>query len=242
MVSDGSDRAATARVERPDRLGLLCHDVLHANFLTALLYIVRPDLPVDVLMTLPDLENWVAGAATPASRLVAFCTSVVVPGGVLATLGGPAYNFHPGPPAYPGKFPAAFALYDGASEFGATLHQMVTRVDSGPIVGVTSFPIPAGAGYPWLTARAHQAVLHLFFHAARDLAHSAAPLPTLPVTWSDRRCSQKALDALLHVTPDIEAEELDRRHRIFGQIPGAVVYLTVQGRRFQLVADPPVPA
>src|ERR1700722_13967653 len=54
------------------------------------------------------------------ARLIAFVTADIVPPSVLARLGYGAFNFHPGPPSYPGWAPAHFALYDQAPVFGAT--------------------------------------------------------------------------------------------------------------------------
>ena len=79
----------------------------------------------------------VAAACTAAgagTRLIAFCTSIIVPAAALAALPGPGYNFHPGPPSRPGRYPSVFALYDGDRRFGITVHEMHARVDSGPIV------------------------------------------------------------------------------------------------------------
>src|ERR1700760_1090680 len=76
------------------------------------------------------------------ARLIAFSSPVIVPSLVLAALGYGAYNFHPGSPEYPGWAPAHFALYEGATEFGCTIHRMVERVDAGPIVEVETFDIP----------------------------------------------------------------------------------------------------
>src|SRR6204780_2541154 len=77
------------------------------------------------------------------ARLIAFVTPEIVPQSLLARLGYGAFNFHPGPPGYPGWAPAHFALYDQATEFGVTAHVMVEQVDAGPIVDVALFPIPA---------------------------------------------------------------------------------------------------
>jgi len=219
----------------PDRLGLLCHEMMDANFLTAILSRVRPDLPVDVLYTREDLTAWVA-TVTPATRLVAFCSGVLVPGEVLGALGGPAYNFHPGSPEYPGRFPAALALYDGVTTFGATLHEMAVRVDSGPIVGGLRFVVPPGSDYRWLVAKAHQATLHLFLQVVPALARSSAPLARVPLSWGVRQCSQRALDRACCLPSDITAEDMERRCRSFAQIPGARLYVMLQGRRFDLTA------
>jgi len=110
--------------------------------LTAALLGHNPKLAVHWAASSGDLTRFDADTLA-RTRLVAFATPVIVPSGVLDALGYGAYNFHPGPPAYPGWAPAHFALYEGAAEFGATVHAMATRVDSGPIVEAVHFPIPA---------------------------------------------------------------------------------------------------
>ena len=74
------------------------------------------------------------------ARLIAFVTPEIVSAHVLAKLGYGAINFHPGPPDYPGWAPSHFALYERATEFGATVHVMVEQVDAGPIIDVARFP------------------------------------------------------------------------------------------------------
>jgi methionyl-tRNA formyltransferase len=54
------------------------------------------------------------------ARLIGFATPAIVPQTILTQLGYGAFNFHPGPPAYPGWAPAHFALYNRETEFGAT--------------------------------------------------------------------------------------------------------------------------
>jgi methionyl-tRNA formyltransferase len=68
------------------------------------------------------------------SRLIAFVTTVIVSADILRAVGHGAFNFHPGPPDYPGWAPAHFALYDQAQVFGVTFHAMQALVDSGPIL------------------------------------------------------------------------------------------------------------
>jgi methionyl-tRNA formyltransferase len=78
------------------------------------------------------------------ARLIAFAASAIVPGPILAKLRYGAYNFHPGPPEYPGWRPGLFALEDGSTEFGVTVHAMAEEVDAGPIVQVDRFEITPG--------------------------------------------------------------------------------------------------
>ena len=129
-----------------------------------------------------------------------------------------------------------FAVYDGAPTFGATLHEMIPRVDSGLIVGCLQFPVPPGSNYQWLAAKAHQAALHLFLETVDALACSLAPLPPLSLSWGARQCSLKALEQACCLPNDISAEELERRCGSFGQVLGAKLYVMLSGRRFELAA------
>ena len=102
----------------------------------------NPGLTVMAVETREDLAALSLDQLRRA-RLIAFVTPEIVPASILAQLGYGAFNFHPGPPAYPGWAPSHFALYDQATEFGATAHIMVEQVDAGPILEVSLFPIPA---------------------------------------------------------------------------------------------------
>jgi methionyl-tRNA formyltransferase len=155
-------------------------------------------------------------AMLPRARLIAFSSPVIVPPRVLAALGFGAYNFHPGPPDYPGWAPAHFALYDGATSFGATVHVMAERVDSGPIVDVAAFPVPANIGVMGLEGLAYAHLARMYWKLARRLATEAAPLPAKPLRWGGRKNSRRAYQAICDIPLDISKEELERRIRVFG--------------------------
>jgi len=175
----------------------------------------NPKLSVHWAASTDDLTRFDADALA-RSRLVAFATPVIVPSGMLDALRYGAYNFHPGPPAYPGWAPAHFALYEGAAEFGATVHAMAARVDSGPIVEAVHFPIPADIGVPGLEGLAYAHLARLFWRLAKHLATETDPLPHAALQWGDRTCSRRAYRAICDIPLDISKEELDRRLRVFG--------------------------
>jgi len=132
----------------------------------------------------------------PRARLIAFCTDVLVPPSVLQDLGYGAYNFHPGPPQFPGWQPARFAIHEGATEFGATAHVMVEKVDAGPIVGVEVFPVPHGLSVTRLEELSYLALAELFRRLAPALAMQAEPLAALPIRWSGQKCTRARYAAL----------------------------------------------
>lgn len=160
---------------------------------------------------------WVAALPDDLSgaRLVTFLHPEIVPAEVLGRLGFGGYNIHPGPPDYPGRWPAAFALYDGAERFGATLHEMAPRVDSGKICDVEDFAVPGDCDLPRLEELAYGASLRLFFRWAESLVSPLHP-PRLPLPWGTRRCTRHAFDELCRIPPDADEAERARRKRACG--------------------------
>jgi len=150
------------------------------------------------------------------ARLIAFVTPEIVSSSVLAKLGYGAINFHPGPPDYPGWAPSHFALYERATEFGATVHVMIERVDAGPIIDVARFRIPSGISVLGLEGLAYAHLAHLFWRMAKSLATDPNPPPALPVEWSNRKYSRRAYRAICDIPLDIPKDELDRRLKVFG--------------------------
>jgi methionyl-tRNA formyltransferase len=87
---------------------------------------------------------------TAADELRAFAVEVIInvhsvvllPQDVREAAIAGAFNLHPGPlPRYAGLNTVCWAIYRGESEFGVTLHKMTGRIDAGPIVDRTTFPI-----------------------------------------------------------------------------------------------------
>lgn len=142
--------------------------------------------------TLQELEA-IEPSVLFRSRLVAFVTPVVVRAWTLNALGFGAYNFHPGPPHYPGWMPSHFAVYDHATKFGVTAHVMIERVDAGPIVGCELFDIPPNAGVHELEHRAFVELARLFWRLSSALATQSQPLPQFPSQWSGRRGTKRLL-------------------------------------------------
>jgi len=170
------------------------------------------------------------------ARLIAFTTDVIVPQNVLDQLGYGAYNFHPGPPQYPGWAPAHFALYERAKEFGATLHVMVQRVDAGPIVGVELFVIPADISVADLEELAYAHLADLFWRSAKSLASCAEPLPELPIRWNERRNSRRGFEAICDIPLSISKEDLERRIKVFGASDSAIApTISLHGFQFRAV-------
>jgi methionyl-tRNA formyltransferase len=175
----------------------------------------RPELviyPVTVSEQLAALDADVLRRA----RLIAFSSPIIVPPKVLDALGYGAYNFHPGPPDYPGWAPSHFALYESESEFGVTLHAMAARVDAGPIVEAVRFPIPPDIGVVGLEGLAYAHLARMYWSFAAQLATEASLLPVTSLAWGSRKNTRRAYQAICDIPLDISKQEFERRMRVFG--------------------------
>ncbi len=189
-----------------------------------------------VATTRAELERAIAESKSDL-RLVSFGASVIVPAAMLNALPGPAYNFHPGPPEYPGLFPSVYALYDGKTEFAITLHEMAAEVDSGSIVDVKRFQILPGSDRLALDGVTFRLMLEMFGQWAERLANVATPIARQKLEWSGRRRTRADFNALCDLGEDPTQEEFARRLRAVGEGPEHALTFTRFGRRFRLVSD-----
>jgi methionyl-tRNA formyltransferase len=157
-------------------------------------------------------------SAKPGTRLISFCSSVIVPGKALAAMPGPSYNFHPGPPHRPGRYPSVFAVYDGDARFGITVHEMEAKVDSGAIVAVDDFPVPPECDLAELEKITYLRLADVFRKLARHLASERLPLPHTTHTWSGHKTTLAEAIALSRITEDMSEAEVARRRRACGQV------------------------
>ena len=177
------------------------------------------------------------------ARLIAFVTPEIVSRSILAKLGYGAFNFHPGPPSYPGWAPAHFALYDQAAEFGATVHAMIEQVDAGPIIEVEPFPVPPHITVLGLEGLAYAHLAFLFWRMAKWMASDPATPPVLPIQWGSTKYSRKSYRAMCDIPLDISKLELDRRIRVFGGNHfGLSPTIHLHGVEFRAVVSPAVEA
>ncbi len=221
---------------------ILLTDPVEQGPLSAALLRHNPHLDLHAVPALDDL-NALPPRLLRRARLVAFASPFVVPRHVLSRLGYGAYNFHPGPPSYPGWAPAQFAIYDGAASFGVTVNVMHERVDSGPIVAVDLFDVPAAATAEALETLAYTRLARQYFALAEPLATNPHALPALPIQWCGRKGTRRRCAELCEIPLDVGHDELARRIAAFGDGRlGVAPTLALHGHRFRLVDTEAAPS
>jgi hypothetical protein len=198
---------------------LLLTGEAEAPILSGILRRAHATIAITPVTTSADLAAVSSGDLSTA-RLVSFCSSLIVPEPFLKRLSGPAYNFHPGPPDRPGRYPAVFAIYDNAVRFGVTVHEMIATVDAGPIVTAEWFEVPPECDLFALESLALTRLAEIFRRLAGYLTHIERPLPRMPIPWRGRRTTKAECEALCAITPDLSDEEIARRRRACGTLAG----------------------
>jgi hypothetical protein len=196
------------------RIILLTEEVMVPH-LAALLHPHNARLEIVAATDLARLQGACTGPLA-GTRLLSFCSPVIVPATLLQCLPGPSYNFHPGPPERPGRYPSVFALYEEAAHFGVTVHEMEASVDSGPIVAAEWFPIPHGADLQELEDLTFMQLFAVFRRLSFHLATIPTPLRRQMVAWRGRKTCKADCDELCAITPGMDPREADRRRRACG--------------------------
>lgn len=198
--------------------------------------------PIRAVSSLAELRS-VPSDELAGARLISFANPVIVPADILARLGYGAYNFHPGPPQYPGLAPAQMAIYEQAAIFGVTVHHMIEKVDAGPIVHAELCLVPPDAQPLDLEVRAFALLIKAFHQLSPHLTRDEAPLPAQPYTWRTEKSSRRMIRSLCTLTPDLPPDEIGRRIRAFaGNGFGIELAIAFHGHRFVLDGVPPQPA
>lgn len=166
--------------------------------------------------------------------VISFISPWIVPKALLDAAQKAALNFHPGPPAYPGTGCYNFALYEGAKEYGVTVHHMQEKVDTGKIVMTSYFDV---SPLETVETMKLKSMNHLLFCFDKILACIAVdkPLPVSQETWLRRPFTRKEMCALFEIDPNTQDEQEIRRRIRAAEYPSSTgAYVMAGGRRFYL--------
>lgn len=169
----------------------------------------------------------------PVDFIFNFLSPTILPAEVLSGARRAAINFHPAPPEWPGVGSASFALFENASEFGATAHVMTTRVDAGPILRVLRFPISAGDTCERLFDHSLNISMQLFYSLLTDLA-VLGKIEPCGESWGRKAVTRKQFEEWMTLSPSDPVELIHRKERALRHTRFPGPFMQVAGLRFEL--------
>lgn len=148
--------------------------------------------------------------------IISYCCRWILPDAVLQRARR-AINFHPAPPTRRGAGGINWALYEGASEYGVTCHEITERLDAGPILSVRFFPVLETDDVDALYRRTHKQLEKLALKTIKSIA-GGAMLKPIDEQWSGTIRTRRELDSLSVLSLDHDEAEIRRRIRatLFG--------------------------
>ncbi|GFK92232.1 Bifunctional polymyxin resistance protein ArnA [Fundidesulfovibrio magnetotacticus] len=175
--------------------------------------------------------------AGQGARLLSYLHHEIIPADVLRRFDLGAYNFHPATPDYPGTAPEAWACYEKAQTFGATIHEMTERVDEGPVIDVGRLPVPPGSHRLVYAEIARRMAHSLLCKMARQLTSPDRVPPASENAWGGTKRTTADYQAMVQLRPDITPDELHRRILSFGPPEVAGFSLELHGVRFVMLTS-----
>jgi methionyl-tRNA formyltransferase len=98
-----------------------------------------------------------------------------------------AFNLHPGPlPRHAGLNAVSWAIYEGETIHGVTLHKMVPEIDAGPIVSQTLFAISCSDSALSLSTKCVEHGLNLVRELLEMAAEDPSRIPLVQQNLSER--------------------------------------------------------
>ena len=175
-----------------------------------------------------------------SGRLISFGSRHYVPQETLLQFGYGCYGLKFGPADYPGWAALNFAVYNQVKHYGVVLHEMLKAIDSGPIIATRFFACNGQETLKELTNLAADEGMALFAEHALAISGHAGPLPAIAQGWGQHLYTKWQFTALCVVGLDIDAHELDRRIRAFGEGDGHTRPFVMSDKRVFLYQTKPL--
>jgi methionyl-tRNA formyltransferase len=173
-----------------------------------------------------------------SSRLISFGSTHYIPPGILDRIGYGSYNLHPGPPNYPGWAPFYYAIYDRASRYGVTFHEMNNKIDAGKIIRVRDFDIPSGSTTQELVNLTELHMIEMIKELAPSLVNLSEYMEANGAQWQREPLKKSDFLAICNIQMDISIEELNRRIFAFGDSDGTIFpYLIKDNKKYRLAFE-----
>ena len=216
---------------------ILMTSIYHAKILTSIL--ISENIKINILNFIhPNQLKEIPDDYLMSSRLISFGSRHYIPPDILDRIGYGSYNLHPGPPNYPGWAPFYYAIYDRATRYGVTFHEMNDKIDAGDIVRVRDFDIPAHATTQELVNLTEFHMFELLKELAPSLKNQTDYLATTDLNWQRQPLKKKDFLAICHIPLDISEDELNRRVFAFGDSDGTIFpYLIKDNKKYRLSFD-----
>ena len=143
-------------------------------------------------------------------------------------------------PEYRGCNQFSFAIIDGATEFGTTLHRLEEGIDSGAILFEKRFPIPRNCFVKELYEITEKTSLELFEESMPNIINGNYELRPQEELVTERGTSyhyRNEIDEIKQIDLSWDKEKIERYYRATYFPPFEPPYAIIDGRKVSLSMD-----
>ena len=141
-------------------------------------------------------------------------------------------NFHPGTPEYPGIGCFNFAIYNNEKKYGVTAHIMTSKVDTGKIIMVDSFPITKVETVDSLSKKTYKKLLSIFKKTMK-LFFKKKNIFTENIKWKRKPYKREQLNTLANLNINMNKNEFSRRLRAIYYSDYLRPTIVIHGHKFR---------
>ena len=149
----------------------------------------------------------------PIDYLVTYNTSIIVNSSFIDKFDS-AYNIHAASPEFPGRDPHHWAIYRKAKQYGATLHFLEKKVDSGIIIKTHIFNISINNTPQELLKTANEKSILLLNWCLNNLDKNF-PMKNSKIKWGEIKTKRQDLIDICNLTAIENETEINLRIKAF---------------------------
>lgn len=145
-----------------------------------------------------------------------------------------SFNFHPGPPEYPGYGCYNFALLDKANSYGSTIHIMNNKFDNGEILNIKRFKISyKKINLDKLIAMTHKNIIKQAKKFINDILRGKLRVNNI-YKWKKKAYTKKKFELAREIKLNDSKKVILKKLKAFTYKNYESVYIKYKGFKFEL--------
>ena len=166
--------------------------------------------------------------------LISFLNSMYINKSVRKKIKINSFNFHPGPPEYPGFGCYNFAMLDKVNFYGSTVHIINDKFDSGKIINVKKFKFSYKKfNLEKLIRKTHENVIKQAKDFINDIQNKKLKIEG-NLKWKKKAYTKKEFETAREIKLNDTRKNVLKKIKAFSYKNYESVYLNFKGLKFEL--------
>ena len=169
--------------------------------------------------------------------LISFLNRLYISSNIRRKIKINSFNFHPGPPEYPGYGCYNFALLDKVNSYGSTIHIINNKFDNGEIVNIKKFKISyKKINLDKLIAMTHKNIIKQAKKFINDILRGKLRVNN-SYKWKKKAYTKKKFELAREIKLNDSKKRILKKIKAFTYKDYESVYINLKGFKFEFKAE-----